>query len=177
MDDAFQRYMGELTDAKIQFEDILAQFRLESFYENKGRRPNEKRRTSVEERIEETQKKMKETRKILAQNTLPYEAHEHFSEALEMLWQHNEILQNELLFQVPVESEKINGQAIEDIIVTISEDWFNLSNAEKREFLSTYVDSIVIFQCDNYIEIYRVKFKRGKTQEATKENVKQKRLS
>jgi len=147
---AFQNYIEELSDIPFQEESLESE---------KEETPLDVKRATIEKRIAQNDIRISEIRNLFAQDKISFEEYREFSGTLSL--KANQ-LEDELAGMIPaVEPEEIDEVAVRDIIVNLKKNWSNLTNAEKKQFLTMFVESIVVHRKDDVIIVQEISFNNG----------------
>ena len=163
LEQAFQEYIAGLTD--VPFESGVLDRPLEETEAEK--------RAAVQRRIDQNVRRMAEIRNLFTQDKLSFEEYREFSGTLSV--QASE-LAAELERLAPVVQEEMDAEAVKAIIVNLQENWAILTNAEKKEFLTMFVESITVYSADRKVTVRDIRFNNGKPKEQEKGTAKRKRL-
>ena len=133
-------------------------------------------RASLEKKLAQNNKRMEDIRLLFTQDKLSFEEYREFTGTLSIQAAQ---LQEDLARLTPVSSdeEEIDLVAIQDIITNLRMNWVNLTNAEKKEFMMMFVESIHVRNEAGLVTITEVKFNNGKAKNQDKPKTKQKRLT
>ena len=165
MDKAFQEYFGNLENFPKEESAVIEE------------KPSnmEGQRASIEKKLAQNSKRLEDIRLLFTQDKLSFEEYREFSGTLSVQAQqlHEELAQLE-----PVkEEEEIDLAAIQDIITDLRANWVNLTNAEKKQFLMMFVESIYVRNEEGLVTITDVKYNNGKAKNQDKPKTKIKRLT
>jgi len=135
----------------------------------------EDKRVRLEKKIAQNSKRMEDIRLLFTQDKLSFEEYKEFSRTLSIQAIQ---LQEELARLVPTpKEEEIDLEAIQDIITNLRVNWVNLTDAEKKQFLMMFVESIHVRNEEGTVTIADIKFNSGKAKNPDKPKTKKKRLT
>jgi len=165
MEKAFQSYFASLGNLPEEESAAL-----------KAQPPKEvDQRASLEKKIAQNNKRLEDIRLLFTQDKITFEEYREFSGTLSVQATQ---LQEDLAQLVPApEEDEIDLEATQDIITNLRANWVHLSNAEKKEFLMMFVESIHVRNEDGTVIITDIKFNNGKAKEADKPKGKKKRMT
>ena len=166
MDKAFQDYFNGLNN--FSQEESAAVENMPS--------QEEEQRASLEKKLAQNSKRMQDVRLLFTQDKLSFEEYREFSGTLSIQAAQ---LQEDLARLSPAscDEEEFDLVAIQDIITNLRMNWVNLTNAEKKEFLMMFVESILVRNPAGTVTIADVKFNSGKEKNSDKPKTKKKRLT
>jgi len=166
MEKAFQDYFNGLND--FSEEESAA-------VENIPPKEDDER-ASLEKKLAQNSKRLEDVRLLFTQDKLSFEEYREFSGTLSMQAAQ---LQEDLAKLTPASCDdaEIDLIAIQGIITNLRANWVNLTNAEKKEFLMMFVESIHVRNEVGLVTITDVKFNNSKAKNQDKPKTKKKRLT
>jgi len=133
----------------------------------------EDQRASLEKKIAQNNKRLEDIRLLFTQDKLSFEEYREFSSTLN---KQAKQLQEDLAQFVPApKEEEIDLADIQGIITNLRTNWVNLTNAEKKQFLMMFVESIHVRNEDGTVRITEIKFNNSKAKDTDKPKAKKKR--
>ena len=163
IEQAFQSYINN-------FKDFTAE---ESASVAKEPSKDEDKRTAIEKKIAQNTKRIEDIRLLFTQDKLSFEEYREFSSTLSIKGQQ---LAEELAKITTEEPDEIDVEAVRDIIVSLRQNWVNLTNAEKKQFLTMFIESIHVRHEDGPVTISEIKFNNGRVKE-DRPKAKKKRMT
>ena len=146
---AFEEYL--LNFNEFAFDDTLLQ--------KQKALENEEKARNLEGEISNTQKKAEKIQALFMQDKMTFEEYQEFTSVLN---KKISLLEEELLPLQKEEKEEADIEAIIDIVVNMKKNWVNLSNEEKKHFLTMFVEYIKAYSDKGVVKVTDMEFTKVK---------------
>lgn len=164
IEEAFQDYIGTLNDFSFQKNKLNGTAEKTSA---------EEERFNIEKKIAQNERRLNEIRNLFTQDKLSFEEYKEISGTLSIKAEHLKKERDNIQAQEP---QEIDVEAVKDVIVNLNTNWVNLTDAEKKQFLIMFVESIRVYCQHRVVTVQDIRFNSSKLKEPGKAKAKQKRL-
>jgi len=155
VEQAFSDYINNFDDFVVNERDLTS---------DKIHTQEEKKNNLIKE-MAGAKKRLEELRNLFVQEKLSFEEYREFANTMNTKLK---LLENEQQKCKEQETEEISIELIKDIVGNFRDNWVNLNNAEKKEFLTTFVSNITVQNDNGNVAVTDMQFTNSKPKSLTK---------
>jgi len=153
MEQAFQDFFANYADMPVQ-QEVL---------EPEDAVPQENRQMALGKELAQLEQRLAHIRGMFAQDKISFEEYRSFVASLDAK---EKLLSDELATLAPTDEKiTIDPEAVKKLVGNLRANWANLTNEEKKQFLSMFVDRIMVYSQKGIVLVQEIKPNNGKAKE------------
>jgi len=152
---AFSDYINNFDNFEVNEEDLIF---------DKSTKAEEKK-TKLAKEILGTRKRLEELRNLFIQEKLSFDEYREFANTMNTKLK---LLETEQKKSEEQKSEEVSIELVKDIIGNFRDNWIHLENAEKKEFLTTFVSNITVHNDNGKVAVTDMQFTNAKPKSLVK---------